>query len=181
VDCIKGNLDSFKSTFQDLVDQNGPNPLQPAACLAAQKERVLILDYCLEQGAIFDRYLTRAAQMGAQSSAMLELLLRADWAGIRSDKEAIEQQVEHFGRDSFQAHWLLQHVGSGASEWEAASPKGGEEDGDKGKGVTKQASSDSKNKSISTSRDPIEGKGSESPKQRPDPSKIQKWFGDVPW
>ena len=155
--CIQGKTDSFKYALQTLRDQqpSGPDPLQPAACLAAQKQHYEILRFCLEQGAIFDRYLTRAAQMGAYTPEMLELLYAENWAGIRSSPDAVQRQILHFGENSFEAQWLKEHAGK-----EPDSSSELEETG---------------------SHEPKVGAESRDVKQRLSPEQIQKWFGDVPW
>jgi hypothetical protein len=172
-------MTSFKPISQGLLTQTGPNLLQPAACLAAQKHQHEILSYCLEQGAVFDKYLQRAAQMGANSLAMLELLLEADWAGIREDKEAVTRQVEHFGEESFQAKWLLSHAGKGKPELKTRMPEMlKEEDAEP---AEQRPLGKKKKKGNSGGRDPSKGKGSKDPKQGPSPDEIHKWFGNVPW
>jgi hypothetical protein len=165
-----------------------------AACLAAQKQHDGILSYCLEQGAVFDRYLNRAAQMGAQSIVMLELLIEADWAGIRSDKEVLKQQVEHFGEESFQAKWLLANIGTNEPELNTETTEKLTRSGVQGEKLIETFSMQeplekkdktkrrgSKTKTSNGGRDPFKGKGSRDPKHGPSASDIQKWFGDVPW
>lgn len=110
--CTNGDLETFKRTFEALKC-GAPNPLQPAACLAAQKKHPDILRYCLAQGVQFDNYLNRAGQMGADSAEMLELLLAADWAGVRDSAKAAAEQIVFFGKDSFQGKWLSEHAASG--------------------------------------------------------------------
>jgi hypothetical protein len=173
-------MSSFKTALQGSLAQNGPNPLQPAACLAAQKQQHHILRYCLDEGAVFDRYLNRAAQMGAKTSAMLELLFEADWSGVRGDEEAVRRQVEHFGENSFQAKWLLAHLKKGGHEAGTETTERSMRSDDQHLKATEQGPS-GKKKSTEGGRDSSKGKGSRDPKQGHNPNDIQKWFGDVPW
>jgi hypothetical protein len=186
--CVQGDESLLKTTFQALLTQEGPNVLQPAACLAAQKQNHHILRYCLEQGAVFDRYLERAAQIGAKASLeMLEVLLEADWAGIRSDEEAVDQQVKQFGQESFEGRWLKENAGKGGDGLDRKMARLGKEmseelkRGDKEEGADGQGSSKKEEKGGSGGRNGPKGKGKGDTKQGPTPEQIQKWFGDVPW
>lgn len=113
--CLAGRLDGFKSALQSLRSRPTQlDPLQPAACLAAQKKSLEILRYCLDEGAVFDRYLTRAAHMGARGdTAFLEFLLEQNWANIQRSLEAIQEQTKHYGKDSMEAKWLEEHALAG--------------------------------------------------------------------
>jgi hypothetical protein len=186
--CVQGDASLFKTTFQALLNQEGPNILQPAACLAAQKQKHHILGYCLEQGAVFDRYLERAAQMGATGSLeMLEVLLEADWAGIRSNREAVERQVSHYGQESFEGKWLMKNAGKGGDGLDGKTArlrKGTNEELKGGREKVKQTGG--KGSSKKGEKDESKGKnalesGKADPKQGPTSEQIQKWFGDVPW
>jgi hypothetical protein len=176
---LQGDISGFKTALQESVAQNGPNPLQPAACLAAQKQQHHILRYCLQKGAVFDRYLNRAAQMGAQTPAMLELLFEVDWAGVKGNDEAVRQQVEHFGEDSFQAKWLLATLEKSRPEVNTETAERSIRSKENDKGATEQGPS--RKKDTKGGRDLSKGKGSRDSKQVPNPNDIQKWFGDVPW
>jgi len=69
---------------------------------------------CLDQGAKFDRYLTRAAQKGARGNTdFLECLLERKWANIQRSPEAVLEQISHYGEDSMEAEWLRNHAGDG--------------------------------------------------------------------
>jgi hypothetical protein len=77
---VGGDMEKFRQSFESSKEQASSSLLQPDVCLAAQREHHQILRFCLDQGAVFDRYLNRAAQMGARSVEMLELLLAANWS-----------------------------------------------------------------------------------------------------
>ncbi|KAI8938326.1 hypothetical protein NX059_005978 [Plenodomus lindquistii] len=158
---ISGNLPAFTSTLTHLrTTYPTPDILQPAACLAAQQQHLPILAYCVdEQGAEFDRYLTRAAQLGAKGSVpFLEWLLERNWAGIRDDEDAVVRQIKHFGEESMEAEWLRRNAGRGA---EGGKKDDGGAEAPKGKDKPKS--------------------GTKDPKQGYTPEQIQDWFGDVPW
>ncbi|KAF2125948.1 hypothetical protein P153DRAFT_434341 [Dothidotthia symphoricarpi CBS 119687] len=167
ITCLEGQLDEFKSALQTLRSRSSqPDLLQPAACLAAQKQHLEILRYCLEEGALFDVYLTRASQMGARgNTTILEFLLAKNWADIQRSPEAMEEQIKHFGDDSMEAEWLRTHAGKGAIVENPLSPS-------KAKAkVNKNGKSQGKGSS----------KGNGDPNQGHTPEQIQRWFGDVPW
>jgi hypothetical protein len=178
---LQGDMPSFETALQGSLAQSGPSPLQPAACLAAQKQHHHILRYCLQQGAVFDKYLNRAAQMGAKTSVMLELLFEANWAGVRGDEEAVKRQVEHFGEDSFQAKWLLAHQEKSGPEVRTEDTEEAVRSVDQDKKETTKQEPSGKKKGTGGGNDSPEGNGSRDPKKRPSPGDIQKWFGDVPW
>lgn len=102
-------MEKFKQSFESSKQQVSPSLLQPAACLSAQKEHHQILRFCLDRGAVFDRYLNRAAQLGARSVEMLELLLAANWCDIQQSTQEVDRQITYFGEDSFQGKWLKEH------------------------------------------------------------------------
>jgi len=103
-------MGKFKQSFESSKEQTSPCLLQPAACLAAQRQHHQILRFCLDRGAVLDRYLNRAAQIGAHSVEMLELLLAANWSDIQQSPQEVDKQIAYFGEDSFQAKWLKKHA-----------------------------------------------------------------------
>jgi len=182
--CAQGDEPLLKTTLQALLTQEGPNVLQPAACLAAQKKNHITLKYLLEQGAVFDKYIEKAVQIGAvRSPEMLELMLEADCAGIRSSREAVERQIEYYGPESFEGKWLEEHAGKGGNSLyqniaRAKKLKGQTEREDD---ENNEGSSKKREKGGSGGRNASKGKGKGDQRQRITPDQIQKWFGDVPW
>lgn len=144
-------------------DKLRPDPLQPIACLAAQKAHLPIFQFCVEEGAVFDRYLNRAAQMGAKgNTAFLAYLLEQNWCGICDSDDAVREQVMHFGEGSGEAEWLRENAGKGVKVDGQQAEIGG---GDGKRKGPKQPN----NKS---NRDPQQGYT---------PEQIQEWFGDINW
>lgn len=107
-------MEKFRHSFETSKEQASPSLLQPAACLAAQRQHHQILRFCLDRGAVFDKYLNRAAQLGACSVEMLELLLAANWSDIQQSPQEVDRQITHFGEDSFQGKWLKEHAANKA-------------------------------------------------------------------
>ncbi|KAJ4312856.1 hypothetical protein N0V94_007237 [Neodidymelliopsis sp. IMI 364377] len=164
--CFEDRLEDFKFALQALR-RHFPELdfIQPIAYLAAQRQNLRMLQYCFEEGAAFDRYLNRAAQIGARSNvAFLEFLLEKNWFNIQHSQEAIEEQIKHYGDDSIEAKWLRTHAGKGAGEK---------------KPVSKSEALDG----IGNNQGRAQSKDSEAgnPKQGHTPEQIQDWFSDVPW
>ena len=113
--CLQGKVEELKKALQSAQAHSlRPRPLQPSACIAAQRGSLDILHFCLNEGAKFDKYLTRAAQMGARNNLpFLEFLLAQNWANIQRSPEAVIKQIEHYGEDSMEAVWLRRHAGGG--------------------------------------------------------------------
>ncbi|KAH7066911.1 hypothetical protein BKA63DRAFT_607792 [Paraphoma chrysanthemicola] len=163
--CFEGRANKLKSDLRAIrKDKSRPDPLQPIACLAAQKGHLALLQFCVEEGAVFDRYVNRAAQMGAKggNAAFLAYLLQQNWRGIRDSEDAVQEQIMHYGEDSVEAVWLRQNAGKGVNMSAQQAENG---DGDGGKKGPKQPN----NKS---NRDPQQGYT---------PEQIQAWFGDLNW
>jgi hypothetical protein len=124
-----------------------------------------MLLYCFEEGAAFDRYLNRAAQIGARSNiAFLEFLLERNWFNIQHSQEAIEKQITHFGDDSMEAKWLRTHAGKGAGEKKSVSES-----------QTVDNIGDNQGEAL------FKDSEAANPKQGYTPEQIQDWFGDIPW
>lgn len=125
---------------------------------------------------------------------MFQALLEADWAGIKSSGEAVERQIQHFGKESFEAQWLRENAGEGEDSPNKNIAKTGEEreereekewkcegENKKAEGATGPGSSRKVKKGGSGGRNESKGKVKGDPKQGPSPEQLQKWFGDVPW
>lgn len=127
--------------------------------------------------------------MGARGSLeMLEVLLEADWAGIRSSGEAVERQVSHYGLESFEGRWLKENAGNSGHGLDGKTAKLGKETNEELKGerereegADRQESLKKGEKDKSRGRNASKRRGHGDPKQGPTPKQIQKWFGDVPW
>jgi hypothetical protein len=100
------------------------------SCLAAQEQHHLILQFCLDQGAVFDRYLNRAGRLGARTTEMLELLYGENWFDIQNSAEAVQEQIGFFREDSLTGRWLRKHAAKAPVEPTTTSSE--EEDGNKG-------------------------------------------------
>ncbi|KAH7071649.1 hypothetical protein FB567DRAFT_612236 [Paraphoma chrysanthemicola] len=158
--CLEGRANKLKSDLRAMrKDKSRPDPLQPIACLAAQKAHLPIFQFCVEEGAVFDRYLNRAAQMGAKgNTAFLAYLLEQNWCGIRDSDDAVREQVMHFGEGSGEAEWLRQNAGKGVKV--------------KGQRVENGKKKGPKQPNNKSNRDPQQGYT---------PEQIQEWFGDINW
>lgn len=89
-------------------------PLQPLATLAALKGHGEILQLCLEEGAIFDINLDKAAKFGAPTHpAMLNTLLAVNWRDIQHSQEALDELVwvSLSSSDVTMLTWVLEHGG----------------------------------------------------------------------
>jgi hypothetical protein len=110
--CRQGDVVQFCSALASIRNHAGwPNPLQPAACLAAQKHQVAILRLCLNEGALFDAYLDKACHIGASTAPMLDLLFEQNWRGIRDQPGAMENQIWNFREKSFARKWFQERAG----------------------------------------------------------------------
>jgi hypothetical protein len=138
---------------------------------------------------VFDRYLERAAQMGAKASPeMLKVLLEADWVGIKNGGEVVEQHARHFGKDSFEVKWLKENAGNGREGLDKKMAGLGKERPRELKGeiekeeeIARQGSWKKGGIGGSGGRKESKGEVRGDPKQGPNPEQIQKWFRDVPW
>ncbi|KAJ4990057.1 hypothetical protein SVAN01_04520 [Stagonosporopsis vannaccii] len=102
--CLQGRFEKFKAAINS---SRAPEILQPLACIAAQRGNIEILQACLDQGAKFDRYLTRASQISARGNvAFLKFLLAHNWANVQNSTEAVREQIKHFGAQSLEAECL---------------------------------------------------------------------------
>lgn len=131
---------------------------------------------------MFDKYIEKAVQIGAvRSPEMLELMLEADCAGIRSSREAVERQIEYYGPESFEGKWLEEHAGKDGVGVDGKAKS--EELTGNGEPVERVGGQTSKRrgKGSSTGRDASKGKGSRDTRQGLSPDEIQRRFGDVPW
>lgn len=167
--CFEGRSNKFKSDLRALRKQSEkPDPLQPAACLAAQKRRFDILQTCVEEGAVFDRFLTRACEIGASGNVQVfPLLLKGNWADIQHSDEAIALKILHYGEGSAEAEWLRQNAGKGPPQDET--------------GATATATTAASKQSQSVGKKKSKNPSNRDPNQGFSPEEIQKWFGDVNW
>lgn len=165
--CFEGRANKFKSDLRALRERSSqPDPLQAAACLAAQKKHLKILEVCIKEGAVFDRYLNRAAQLGTRGdTAFLEFLLAWNWENIQHSSDAVQDQIKHSGDDSIEAEWLKKHAGKGS---------GPEELGTFSPGM---ANNDGENER----RKQPKNSANRDPKQGYSPEQIREAFGDIPW
>lgn len=86
-------------------------PLQPLATLAAFKGQGEILQLCLDNGVTFDKHLDRAAQLGASTSMMLNILFAANWRNIQHSQKSLDQVATHsiIGNNVETLSWALDH------------------------------------------------------------------------
>lgn len=119
--------------------------------------------------------------MGAQTPEMMDILIDANWSRVRQSREAVEQQLNHFGDGSWQALHLREHVANLPSIDSPpelrASGKGKVEDAE---GET-QSSGRAGAKGKAGTGKPTKASNGRSQRQGLSPEQIEEWFGDVPW
>jgi len=87
-DASEGRLEEVKAGLGGLKAQSLPSPLQPLAVFAADKGRANVLQFCLDQGAIFDPDLDTAALYTDKTSEMVDIFMRANWRNIAESEAA---------------------------------------------------------------------------------------------
>lgn len=114
--CIRGDVSQVKRSLKQMVEENSPRiPLQPLATLAAYKGHIEILRLCLDEGAIFDRYLDSATVHGLLYSprdpTALDTLWAANWRDMQHSQKALDELVRGSAARSDDAmlNWLLDH------------------------------------------------------------------------
>jgi len=114
--CMRGDVGQVKPILKQMVDENSPRiPLQPLATLAAYEGHAEILRLCLDEGAIFDRYLDKATFHGLLYSprdpTMLDTLWAVNWRDMQHSQKALDDLVTRSvaRSDDTMLNWLLDH------------------------------------------------------------------------
>jgi hypothetical protein len=99
--------------FETLRDEDTmPTPIQPLATLAAVRCRADILEYCIENGAVFDYIMDWAAGYGARDPKILDVLYNANWKDMQNSKDQINKLLDGSLRKGHNSmDWLLDHGG----------------------------------------------------------------------
>jgi hypothetical protein len=99
--CISNDLPLLKSQLAELPSSL-PSLIQPIATLSAIRGHASILQFCLDNGAAFDDYLNRAAEIGSSKyPEVLEVLKAAGWKSklqVTEEDEAKEGERGPDGR-----------------------------------------------------------------------------------
>lgn len=90
-----GSTDQVKNDLRQSMEQKLPIiPLQSLTALAAQKGHAEILQFCLSQGAVLDRYVDKAALVGlVRYPPMLDTLWAVNWRNMNHSREALDDLV----------------------------------------------------------------------------------------
>ena len=114
--CIRGDVSQVKLSLKQMVEENSPRiPLQPLATLAAYKGHAEILRLCLDEGAIFDKYLDKATSHGLLYSprdpTMPDTLWAVNWRDMQHSQKVLDELViRSVARsDDTLLNWLLDH------------------------------------------------------------------------
>jgi hypothetical protein len=112
-ECAAGNLEQTSIALTKLrYHGTKPEPMQPLAALAGQKGYSDILRYCLDEGAVFDEHVDKAAYRGAETPAMLNILWDANWRDMQQNRRVIGELL---WRSIYQEvgvmKWLIDHGG----------------------------------------------------------------------
>ena len=96
LDCIQKHSVST-TRIMELLGPDGVIPLlQPLAILAAERDKVDVLKYCIEKGAsLDDPYFSRAVVLRGASRAMLDLLWNVDWENIQKNQTQLNKLLFH--------------------------------------------------------------------------------------
>jgi hypothetical protein len=113
--CTAGDLEEVSLQFSGLQDtyQLQNCLLQPLATLATEKSHAQLLQFFLDKGATFDRYLDEAVSSGYHKGGaeLFEILHAQNWKNIQTSSRALakfaNQEVD--AEDDTLLNWLIEH------------------------------------------------------------------------
>ena len=113
--CLEGRFEDVKvALIAARARSLCPDLLQPTACIASRKQNYEMLGFCLDEGAVFDRYLKHALFMGfrdkTERTELLELLLIKNWGNIKHDEVAVQDWINFLSEHSVETEWLREHT-----------------------------------------------------------------------
>jgi hypothetical protein len=113
--CSTGDLDIIDQQFSELQNntQLQRSLLQPLATLATEKGHAQVLQFFLDKGASFDRYVDEAVSSGYREGGieLFEILHAQNWKNIKRSSRALAKfaNQEVTAEDDTLLKWLVEH------------------------------------------------------------------------
>jgi hypothetical protein len=109
--CLHGNYEATTRDYtQSKDDTTKPTPLQPLACLSANQSKPRVLEFCLNQGVVFDKNMDLSAGRGAINEAMLDILYKVNFRDMRNDRSTVDDMlITSLNPSHDTMNWLLDH------------------------------------------------------------------------
>lgn len=105
---VSADLDALQQTKPTAM----PEVMQVTAVLAAERGQAEILQFCLDNGAIFEWHLDEAALKGAlNSSRILDVLWSSNWRNIQTSQNALDDLLSQslWVDNEIMMDWLFEH------------------------------------------------------------------------